>query len=808
MPGNVAFSFLIDRESGTFDIGADYYVPGYDDPETGEQFYETNWSFSYSDSVFGSGFGTSGSGWDSGGGSMSLGFPTGDTPTDALLGFTATNWFSGASAFASLRILNAGLATNAVTLAVAPTDGDSVLIGGAGDDALSGAAGNDLLDGGGGSDTLVGGGGKDILNGGAGGDAMAGGSGDDTYYVDDAADSIAEAEGGGTDLVFSAVDFMLSANLEDLILHDPAASTGIGNALVNTIYGNHGANLLDGRGGDDKLFGYQGDDRLVGGMGNDVLDGGQGIDRMAGGVGDDIYVIDSARDQIVEAAGGGTDEARVTGLASYVLSDNVEKLVNLGAAAVFTGRGNAVGNVLQGGDGVDVLYGLGGVDTLIGGDGADVLEGGTGADALIGGEGIDTASYARAAAAVTAHLGGFPGGGDAAGDTYSGIENLVGSRFGDSLNGNAASNRLIGGAGDDSLVGGGGQDWLVGGSGADLLFGDGNDGISYVGSDGAVTVDLFGQTATGGHATGDTLAGIQRVEGSSLGDTITGNNAGNLLIGAGGIDEIFGAGGNDMIRGGSGADRLDGGEGIDTLDYSDATSRVFVSFLTGTTRGGFSGRDTFTAFEKVVGSDHNDVLTADNLGRELSGGAGADTITGGTGRDTVIGGAGADTMDGGSGVDTLSYATSRNYVSVDLASGQTFGDDAAGDVFFGFENLRGGTVSDALYGNDARNVISGGAGGDYIDGRGGDDLLIGGSGDEGYYFGLYSGFDRIRDFTAGGTEDRLILSEMGPFFATFDQVIAVAEQQGADTVITFGTGLGIVLEGVNKADLTIDDLVF
>jgi serralysin len=105
-------------------------------------------------------------------------------------------------------------------------------------------------------------------------------------------------------------------------------------------------------------------------------------------------------------------------------------------------------------------------------------------------------------------------------------------------------------------------------------------------------------------------------------------------------------------------------------------------------------------------------------------------------------------------------------------------------------------------------VIWGGAGGDFIDGAGGDDLLIGGSGDDAYTVTAGSGFDRIRDFTTGGLEDRVVLVEMGPFFATFEQVMDAAVQQGSDTIITFAAGHGLILEGVSKAALTVDDFVF
>jgi len=65
---------------------------------------------------------------------------------------------------------------------------------------------------------------------------------------------------------------------------------------------------------------------------------------------------------------------------------------------------------------------------LHGNGGNDTLDGGAGGDTLIGGTGNDTASYALSGAGVTVNLGaGTGGGGDAAGDTLSEIENLIGS---------------------------------------------------------------------------------------------------------------------------------------------------------------------------------------------------------------------------------------------------------------------------------------------------------------------------------------------------------------------------------------------
>ena len=64
-------------------------------------------------------------------------------------------------------------------------------------------------------------------------------------------------------------------------------------------------------------------------------------------------------------------------------------------------------------------------------------------------------------------------------DTLLRIENLTGSKFGDTLTGNAGANRLSGGAGNDTLIGGEGDDVLLGGEGNDTLSGgSGNDALT------------------------------------------------------------------------------------------------------------------------------------------------------------------------------------------------------------------------------------------------------------------------------------------------------------------------------------------
>ncbi len=117
-------------------------------------------------------------------------------------------------------------------------------------------------------------------------------------------------------------------------------------------------------------------------------------------------------------------------------------------------------------------------------------------------------------------------------------------------------------------------------------------------------------------------------------------------------------------------------------------------------------------------------LTLDDVGADvILGGNGTDVIYGGFGNDTIEGGAGADTMFGGGGSDTLSYSSSPGGVTVNLATGSTSGNDAAGDKIYGFENLRGSNFEDTLTGDSGNNIIEGGAGNDTMDGGTGTDTV-------------------------------------------------------------------------------------
>lgn len=178
---------------------------------------------------------------------------------------------------------------------------ENVILGGAGNLSATGNGLKNSLTGNTGNNALNGGADDDILNGGAGADTMTGGTGNDTFYVDDAADKVVEAVGGGTDVVLTSVSYKLSAAAEvETLRTTNAAGVGAidltGSDYDNTIQGNAGNNVLDGKDGADKIYGYDGADTLAGGLGNDMLTGGLGNDKFLFGTTLSINNIDRIND--------------------------------------------------------------------------------------------------------------------------------------------------------------------------------------------------------------------------------------------------------------------------------------------------------------------------------------------------------------------------------------------------------------------------------------------------------------------------------------------------------------------------------
>jgi Ca2+-binding RTX toxin-like protein len=360
-----------------------------------------------------------------------------------------------------------------------------------------------------------------------------------------------------------------------------------------------------------------------------------------------------------------------------------------------------------------------GHDSMIGSGGSDWFDGGLGNDSLSGGDGNDL------------------------------------------LNGGTGNDQLRGDAGNDTLVGGDGDDYLTGGSGADsLVGGNGIDTADYFYSDtsAGIVVNLTTGTATRGGG-GDTLSGIENINGSKFSDILTGDAQKNSLQGQGGADLITGLAGNDTLDGGAGNDTLLGGTGADVLmggagndsldggvtldhtfagsddnfttyNYATAGVNINLSSITGdgstgsgTASGDASvGVDTLMNINQIQGSNFNDIITGSTA-------LIFEHIEGGAGNDTLDGGAITDTLNGDNGNRVTYQNTTGAGVTVDLVTGTAvgaLGSNAGSDTLFNFDQVRGSNFDDTLLGSnrtDKTEFFEGRAGNDYIDGRGGFDTV-------------------------------------------------------------------------------------
>lgn len=367
----------------------------------------------------------------------------------------------------------------------------------------------------------------------------------------------------------------------------------------DTIVGGAGNDWLDGGRGRDRLDGGDGDDVLVGDLVLDVFDAGTGTNRTiaapktavncpaiaaafspsnisydavtgtlrvlgdADGATNDTIVIAALAGDLVEVTVNGAlhssdpaspdfDSNLSEAAGSLVLAIEVRGLAGNDMIELGVGFDAASGQItLDGGAGNDRITGsnesellIGGVgnDTLVGGAGDDTLAGGLGNDQCDGGDGSDTADFSAASRGVKVNLAKHSASGGDGRDVLAAIENVIGSRFKDSLLGDALTNLLLGGEGQDILRGNSGDDLLFGGGGNDNLDGGlGNDGLA----------------------------------GDAGNDQLLGGFGQDLIDGGDGDDYLRGGEDSDILRGGFGNDRLAGELGSDYLDDWLGDNRLF-----------------------------------------------------------------------------------------------------------------------------------------------------------------------------------------------------------------------------------------
>lgn len=457
---------------------------------------------------------------------------------------------------------------------------------------------------------------------------------------------------------------------------------------------------------------------------------------------------------------------------------------------------NGIGNaseMISGTDGVDRINGLGGNDTIRGAGGNDIINGGAGVDFLYGGLGNDTLD--------------------------GGVDN-------DFMYGDEGNDTMRGGLGIDTMFGNDGNDTMYGGLDGDILNGGAGDDVIY-GGDG-VTV-------------GGVLDPEDPVAVALLDDNINGGSGNDILYGGGGWDALAGMSGHDILVPGTGGnaqggrDTMDGGEGDDiyivedaldfeSQDFADSGLTTAQLILKGPAfrQGNGLGIDEvrlaanaagdyiigvtnalgvvqgFTGIERIVigtgtGATANRNGTAAinvdaslanpgiNLGLEILGNAGANTIIGTAFNDYLDGGLGNDVLEGGTGDDTYVLSAAGDVVTELTGSGN---DTVIVDGAFNYtlsadvESLilqstalqgTGNALDNVITGNASNNVLrglagndtlNGGAGNDQLWGGAGFDTLTGGAGNDVFVFGSVADIgnnalimETVTDFAAGDLLD-------------------------------------------------------
>ena len=480
------------------------------------------------------------------------------------------------------------------------------------------------------------------------GNGIQGGDGNDTIDIS----GITLSAGHVPVVTNSDGTFDLSINIafsdfqyqDGLVIDVRGFENVTGSDFRDSISGNSRDNVLIGGESDDRLSGANGNDLLIGGTGADVLIGGNGIDTA------------SYRDATAGVTASLADATGNTGDAAGDEYRTVEGLEGSDFRDFLDGDANA--NTLDGRGGSDFLFGGEGDDVLNGGAGTDLLEGGEGADVLNGGDGRDYADYRNSTEGVGVDLLNNTGGnGEAQGDTYIGIEAVVGSDFSDIINGDANDNILYGGGSEDGVLGGDGDDIIFGGEGDDTLYGEGGNDVIYSGNGGL----------------------------------------------EGGRSDIRGGDGNDVVFAGDVAEDIVGGDGFDTVNYRLSTSGVEIDLVVGNGFTGYAEEDILIGIERVFASNFDDRLDGSSDGDHLYGfngddvingfegddvivgGNGADTLSGGSGNDNIVGGAGDDILQGGPGRDTLTGGAGADEYIVSQS-------DSGRSVIRGFSGTEGDVI--------------------------------------------------------------------------------------------------------------------
>lgn len=339
-------------------------------------------------------------------------------------------------------------------------------------------------------------------------------------------------------------------------------------------------------------------------------------------------------------------------------------------------------------EGIESVRGTMFDDTLTGDGNDNEFQPLGGSDVIDGGDGEDRVSYEFLGSYYEA-VGPQPGGIDADlakgiiidptgnQDSVTNIEQIIGTRFGDTIRGDDGTNILDGRDGNDTLTPRNNSDYdkIEGSRGDDTIdyseSTSGSQNLDYRNLDAGIAVTIDGEANIGSVDKGangrDTIQDIEKpldLNDFLLQDTdyadafdikLEHNQWMSLRLHAG----------NDVVN-----VHTDSAGDL-RIDYRDAVDRVVADLSTGAvSEDGFGGSDVLQGrIWEVRGSQYADILTASSSGNSLRGDEGDDTLIGGAGNDRLIGGAGDDSINGGSGRDRAVYLDDRDSHQLTLTRG-------------------------------------------------------------------------------------------------------------------------------------------
>ena len=171
----------------------------------------------------------------------------------------------------------------------------------------------------------------------------------------------------------------------------------------------------------------------------------------------------------------------------------------------------------------------------------------------------------------------------------------------------------------------------------------------------------------------------------------------------------------------------------------------------------------------------------------------------------------------------IDYRDSTTGLTVDLRTPGNNTQAAQGDTYLSVENLYGSNFNDTLTGDQGNNTLWGASGNDRLIGAGGNDqlqgmngndllnggfgndIMTGGSGADTFIFA--TGADRITDFSTGEDTQRLDQDLWNGIDYSVEDVIAqFASVAGSSTVLDFGDGDVLTVEGITNPDDLSDSI--